>query len=119
MYEHILILNSNSYQETPEGGEITCYNIVCCETRLDISASILSPELSLPSTPGCLVTRSQAALHLLGVLDTLTAAQDKKLTVRVPGEDADVHDGKVFIWDDFSTVNRFESKKTFLLHVAY
>lgn len=106
----VLILNLNSYQETQEDGEITCYNIVCCETRLDISASILSPELSLPSTPGCSVTRSQAALHLLGVLDTLTAAQDKKLTVRVAGEDADMHSGKVFIWDDFSTVNRFESK---------
>lgn len=98
-----------SYHEGREGAEITCYNVVCCETRLNMATSVLSPELSLPSTPGCWVTRSQAALHLLGVLDTLTTAQDKRLTVRAQGEEVEVHDGKVFVWEDFSSVTRFES----------
>uniref|UniRef100_A0A1B6EGK8 PHR domain-containing protein n=1 Tax=Clastoptera arizonana TaxID=38151 RepID=A0A1B6EGK8_9HEMI len=98
-----------SCHEDIDGAEITCYNIVCCETRMQIKSSILSPELSLPSVPGCLVTRSQAALHLLGVLDTLTAAQDKRLVVKPQGEEAEVVDGKVFVWEDYSSVTRFES----------
>lgn len=60
------------------------------------------------------MTRGQAALHLLGVLDTLTQAQQKNLTVRPPGDNLDTPD-KVYIWDDFSVVNRFESMNLFLV----
>ncbi|XP_054276655.1 E3 ubiquitin-protein ligase MYCBP2-like [Macrosteles quadrilineatus] len=97
-----------SYSETGDSPEVVCHHVVCCETRLEVAACILSPQLSLPWTPGCLVTRTQAALHLLGVLDTLTAAQERRLTLCPQGDTADPQD-KVFIWDDFSTVNRFES----------
>lgn len=88
---------------------MSCYHVVCCEARLEVAACILSPQLSLPWTPACLVTRSQAALHILGVLDTLTQAQEKRLTVRTQSDSQEPL-YKVSSWDDFTVVNRFESK---------
>ncbi|XP_046683725.1 E3 ubiquitin-protein ligase MYCBP2 isoform X4 [Homalodisca vitripennis] len=96
------------YSDSGDSPEINSYNVVCCENRLEVEECILRPQLSLPWTPGCQVTRYQAALHLLGVLDTLTQAQEKRLTVRAHTDQTETQD-KVFIWDDFCTVNRFES----------
>ena len=91
---------------------MTCYNVVACETRATASLppSILSPELALPVVATCFVTRSQAALHLLSCLDTLTQAQDQRFTVREDSEDRQAGCGKVYSREDFSAVTRFESK---------
>ncbi|KAJ9574765.1 hypothetical protein L9F63_008079, partial [Diploptera punctata] len=94
----------------PGTHDMTCYNVVGCETRATASLppSILSPELALPVVASCFVTRSQAALHLLSCLDTLTQAQDQRFTVREDSEDRQAGCGKVYSREDFSAVTRFE-----------
>jgi E3 ubiquitin-protein ligase MYCBP2 len=89
-----------------------CYNVVACESRATefLPPSILSPELALPVVTSCFVTRSQAALHLLSCLDTLTQAQDQRFTIREESEDRLAGCGKVYSREDFSAVTRFESK---------
>lgn len=96
----------------PGTHDMTCYNVVACESRASVllRPSILSPELSLPVVPSCFVTRSQAALHLLSCLDTLTQAQDHRFTVREDSEDRQAGCGKVYSREDFSAVTRFESE---------
>lgn len=95
----------------PVNNEISLYNIISTEARTisGLEASILSPGLALPVVPTCFVTRSQAAMHLLACLDTLTQAQDENLTIVEENEcDQSTH-GKVYSREDFSTVSRFES----------
>ncbi|XP_012285925.1 E3 ubiquitin-protein ligase MYCBP2 [Orussus abietinus] len=94
----------------PSNNEISCYNIISTEARTipGLEASILSPGLALPMVPFCFVTRSQAAMHLLGCLDTLTQAQEEQLTIVEQNECSQSPQGKVYSREDFSTVSRFE-----------
>lgn len=96
----------------PANNETNCYNVISTEARsiAGLETSILSPELALPIVANCFVTRSQAALHLLGCLDTLTQAQDEKLVVAEEHECAQTSQGKVYSREDFVTVSRFESR---------
>ncbi|XP_063236464.1 E3 ubiquitin-protein ligase MYCBP2 isoform X2 [Bacillus rossius redtenbacheri] len=91
--------------------EMACYNPVASEAQTSdsLQLSVLSPELALPVAPGCFVTRSQAALHLLCCLDTLTQAQEQRLVVREEGSARRAGCGKVYSREDFSAVTRFES----------
>ncbi|XP_066580931.1 E3 ubiquitin-protein ligase MYCBP2 [Prorops nasuta] len=95
----------------PTNNEISFYNIVCTEVRAipGLDTSILSADLALPIIPNCFVTRSQAAMHLLGCLDTLTQAQDENLSVTEENECNHSSSGKVYTREDFVTVSRFES----------
>ncbi|KAK4831860.1 hypothetical protein QYF61_019688 [Mycteria americana] len=70
--------------------------------------SILSPELALPTGSKALTTRSHAALHILGCLDTLAAMQDLKMGVANTEEETQAV-MKVYSKEDYSVVNRFES----------
>ena len=70
--------------------------------------SILSPDLALPVTSGCLVSRSQAALNLLSCLDTITGSPATALT-RCEEENRGTGSLKALSKEDFSIVNRFES----------
>ncbi|KAG7189524.1 hypothetical protein KM043_017215 [Ampulex compressa] len=87
--------------------EISLYNIISADTRTipGLEVSILSPGLALPVVPNCFITRSQAAMHLLACLDTLTQAQNENLTI--------VEEVKckqsTRTNEDFVTVSRFDS----------
>lgn len=73
-------------------------------------SSILSPELALPVSSSCHITRLQAAIHLLCCLDTLTAAHDLQLnSVKEEVEDRQLVTEKQYSREDFQTVNRFDS----------
>ncbi|XP_046604041.1 E3 ubiquitin-protein ligase MYCBP2 isoform X2 [Neodiprion virginianus] len=95
----------------PANNEINCYNVISTEARsiAGLDTSILSPALALPVVSNCFVTRSQAAMHLLGCLDSLTQAQDEKLVVVEEHECTQTSQGKVYSREDFVTVSRFES----------
>ncbi|CAK9797457.1 E3 ubiquitin-protein ligase MYCBP2 [Anthophora quadrimaculata] len=95
----------------PMSSEISLYNIISTEARTipGLEVSILSPGLALPVVSNCFVTRSQAAMHLLGCLDTLTQAQDENLCIVEENECNQSTNGKVYSREDFVTVNRFES----------
>ncbi|XP_076245488.1 MYC binding protein highwire [Calliopsis andreniformis] len=95
----------------PSNSEISLYNIILTEARTipGLEVSILSPGLALPVVSNCFVTRSQAAMHLLGCLDTLTQAQDENLSIIEENECNQATHGKVYSREDFLTVNRFES----------
>lgn len=71
---------------------------------------MFDPDLVLPVTHGCLVKRSQAALHLLGAIDTLAQAQYFKLEVGPEVLEKPSGPVKAYTLQDFSAVNRFESK---------
>lgn len=105
----VLLLLICSYH--PGSHEISCYNVVAAETAATgLPSSVLSHELALPVVPSCFVTRSQAALHLLGCLDTLTQAQDRNMVVREDTDERQPGCGKVYSREDFSAVTRFESE---------
>lgn len=95
-----------------ETNTISCLNVIASEARcLEIlSHSMFDSDLALPVSAGCLIKRSQAALHLLGALDTLAQAQYYKM--EVGPEILEKHPGpaKAYTLQDFSAVNRFESK---------
>lgn len=95
----------------PTNNEISYYNVISTEARTmqNLEVSILSPGLALPIVPSCYVTRSQAAMHLLACLDTLTQAQDEKLTIVEGSENNQSTHGKVYSREDFATVSRFEN----------
>lgn len=97
--------------------EISSYNVISSEARSipGLESSVLCPELALPTISTCLVTRSQAAMHLLACLDTLTQAQDEKLTIVEENECSQAVHGKVYSREDFATASRFESEYIFLL----
>ncbi|XP_069614194.1 E3 ubiquitin-protein ligase MYCBP2 isoform X15 [Ranitomeya imitator] len=94
--------------------ELWCYNAVIADSRLpsapdmQLRCSILSPELALPTGQKAVTTRSHAALHLLGCLDTLAAMQDLKMGVSSTEEETQSV-MKVYSKEDYSVVNRFES----------
>ncbi|KAL4690764.1 hypothetical protein H8959_013725, partial [Pygathrix nigripes] len=98
----------------PNTRELWCYNAVVADARLPSAAdmqsrcSILSPELALPTGSRALTTRSHAALHILGCLDTLAAMQDLKMGVASTEEETQAV-MKVYSKEDYSVVNRFES----------
>ena len=96
----------------PTNSETCSYNIISTEARTipGLEVSILSPGLALPIIPTYFVTRSQAAIHLLACLDTLTQAQDEKLTIVEESESNQSAHGKVYSREDFVTVGRFESE---------
>lgn len=95
----------------PINNEISLYNIISTEARTipGLEESILNPGLALPVVSNCFVTRSQAAMHLLGCLDTLTQAQDENLSIVEEDECNQSPYGKS-CREDFVTVNRFESE---------
>ncbi|XP_050301011.1 E3 ubiquitin-protein ligase MYCBP2 isoform X2 [Anthonomus grandis grandis] len=71
---------------------------------------ILSPELALPVSTNCQVTRFQAALNLICCLDTLTIAHDLQITaVKEEVDERQMVTGKQYSKEDFQAVNRFES----------
>ncbi|XP_043928839.1 E3 ubiquitin-protein ligase MYCBP2 [Protopterus annectens] len=94
--------------------ELWCYNAVIADARLPLTSdmqsrcSILSPELALPIGPKASTTRSHAALHILGCLDTLAAMQELKMGVTSTEEETQAVT-KVYSKEDYSVVNRFES----------
>ncbi|XP_068012672.1 E3 ubiquitin-protein ligase MYCBP2 isoform X13 [Melanerpes formicivorus] len=94
--------------------ELWSYNAVVADSRLPSApdmqsrCSILSPELALPTGSKALTTRSHAALHILGCLDTLAAMQDLKMGVANTEEETQAV-MKVYSKEDYSVVNRFES----------
>ncbi|KAM8976197.1 E3 ubiquitin-protein ligase MYCBP2 isoform 3-T3 [Pelodytes ibericus] len=94
--------------------ELWCYNAVIADSRLpsapdmQLRCSILSPELALPTGQKAVTTRSHAALHILGCLDTLAAMQDLKMGVSSTEEETQSV-MKVYSKEDYSVVNRFES----------
>ncbi|MXQ93585.1 hypothetical protein E5288_WYG018908 [Bos mutus] len=98
----------------PSTRELWCYNAVVADARLPSAAdmqsrcSILSPELALPTGSRALTTRSHAALHILGCLDTLATMQDLKMGVASTEEETQAV-MKVYSKEDYSVVNRFES----------
>nr|CAH7734761.1 unnamed protein product [Callosobruchus chinensis] len=121
----------------PKYNEFSCYNVIAselqtknvikttdnrllCDVKVVYDAkgtnkfsqlySILSPELALPVTTNCHVTRFQAAINLLSCLDILTIAQDLQLvTVNENVDDRQLISGKQYSKEDFQAVNRFES----------
>ncbi|XP_066092496.1 E3 ubiquitin-protein ligase MYCBP2 isoform X10 [Saccopteryx bilineata] len=98
----------------PNTRELWCYNAVVADARLPSATdmqsrcSILSPELALPTGSRALTTRSHAALHILGCLDTLATMQDLKMGVASTEEETQAV-MKVYSKEDYSVVNRFES----------
>ncbi|XP_061851782.1 E3 ubiquitin-protein ligase MYCBP2 isoform X13 [Colius striatus] len=98
----------------PSARELWSYNAVVADSRLPSApdmqsrCSILSPELALPTGSKALTTRSHAALHILGCLDTLAAMQDLKMGVANTEEETQAV-MKVYSKEDYSVVNRFES----------
>uniref|UniRef100_A0A8C6XH78 RCR-type E3 ubiquitin transferase n=1 Tax=Naja naja TaxID=35670 RepID=A0A8C6XH78_NAJNA len=98
----------------PNARELWSYNSVVADSRLPTApdtqsrCSILSPELALPTGSKALTTRSHAALHMLGCLDTLAAMQDLKMGVMNTEEESHAV-MKVYSKEDYSIVNRFES----------
>lgn len=95
----------------PLTNEISPHNVITTEARSipNLNASILSPGLALPVVTTCFVTRTQAAMHLLGCLDTLTQAQDERLVVVEENESTQSTNDKIYSREDFVTVNRFEN----------
>lgn len=70
--------------------------------------TILSPELALPTVPGCLVSRNQASLNLLSCLDTLN--QLPEINLSLMDEDLSKAQGsKSYSKEDFLVANRFDS----------
>lgn len=95
-----------------ETNEISSYNIISADSKVisSLEMSILNPGLALPIVPNCFVTRSQAAIHLLSCLDTLTQTQDDKLTIMEESDNNQSTHNKIYNREDFVTVSRFESK---------
>ncbi|XP_074101339.1 MYC binding protein highwire isoform X2 [Cotesia typhae] len=104
LYNVIWTFNSSTYELSP-------HNIITTESRNipTLNATILSPGLALPVVSTCFVTRTQAAMHLLSCLDTLTQAQDERLTVVEENETSQSNHDKIYSREDFVTVNRFEN----------
>ena len=91
-----------------ETGTVQCHNPTTNDIELEGKQCIMSPDLALPVTPGCLVSRSQAALNLLSCLDTITSSPTGNLT-HTEEESSRAGSSKAFSKEDFSIVNRFDS----------
>lgn len=80
------------------------------KNRKNLLSAILSPELALPITTNCLVTRFQAAINLLCCIDILTVAHDSQLMLlNEVSEERQLISGKNYSREDFMAVNRFEN----------
>lgn len=103
----------------PGNSEISLYNVISTEVRKLSGAetSILSPGLALPMVSTCFVPRAQAAMHLLGCLDTLTQAQNENFAIVEENECNQSIHGKVFSSENFSRVNRFKSEYIFFFYI--
>ena len=75
--------------------------------------TILSPELALPLTSGCLVSHGQASLNLLSCLDTLCQLPDANLTAN-EDETTKAVAQKSHSKEDYSVVNRSVSRSVLL-----
>lgn len=73
-------------------------------------AAILQPELTIPITANCHITRLQAAVNLLCCMDTLNMAHDLEATA-IKEEMDDKHHitEKHYCKEDFQVLNRFGS----------
>lgn len=107
LYNVIWSLNSVNNQ-------ICAYNVICSEARnlAGLEPWLLSPALAIPVVSTCFVTRSQAAMYLLASLDTLTQADDHKLTIVQDNDCNQSVQGKIYSREDFSIVTRFESESS-------
>ena len=78
------------------------------ENEIMESATIFSPELALPTTSGCLVSRNQASLNLLSCLDALTQMPEVNLS-SLEEDPTKAGLNKTYTKEDFNVVNRFDS----------
>ena len=91
-----------------ETGTVQCHNPTTTDIELEGKQNIMSPDLALPVTTGCLVSRSQAALNLLSCLDTITSSPLSSLA-HADEDTGRVGSSKAYSKEDFSIVNRFDS----------
>ncbi|XP_048243746.1 E3 ubiquitin-protein ligase MYCBP2-like isoform X7 [Haliotis rufescens] len=97
----------------PKTQEVNCYNVLVTESH-DLQSvdpgycDLFSPELAVPTRMGCHATRSHAALHMLGSLDTLTTAHLLNMTVIEEAREKQ-STSKIYTREDYSIINRFES----------
>ena len=82
-----------------ETGTVQCHNPTTNDIELEGKQRITSPDLALPVTPGCLVSRC---------LDTITSSPTGNLT-HTEEESSRAGSSKAFSKEDFSIVNRFDS----------
>lgn len=104
-------VNSNNQAvRSADNRVLSDVKIIQDKSLIDKQASlnmILSPELALPVTTNCHVTRFQAALNLLCCLDTLTIAHDLQITaVKEEVDERQMVTGKQYSKEDFQAVNR-------------
>ena len=88
-------------------GTVQCHNPTTHDMELEGKQNIMTPDLALPVTPGCLVSRSQAALNLLSCLDTITSSP--ATLTHCEEENTRLGTAKSYSKEDFSIVNRFDS----------
>ena len=72
-------------------------------------ADIFRPALALPVVSSTKVTQTQAALHLLCCLDSLTRCQQIPTKETTSQDSQKTLVNRCFTKEDFSVVNRFES----------
>ena len=89
-------------------GTVQCHNPTSTDIELEGQKNILAPDLALPVSSGCLVSRSQAALNLLSCLDTITSSPATNLA-HADEDSARLGGAKAYSKEDFSIVNRFDS----------
>ena len=90
-----------------ETGTVQCHNPTTHDIELEGKQNIMTPDLALPVTPSCLVSRSQAALNLLSCLDTITSSPGN--LTHCDEENTRLGTSKSYSKEDFSIVNRFDS----------
>ncbi|XP_041356631.1 E3 ubiquitin-protein ligase MYCBP2-like isoform X3 [Gigantopelta aegis] len=97
----------------PVTHKVNCYNVLSTEAR-DLKAvnpsycNHFSPEIAVPIRQGAVASRSHCALHMLSCLDTLTVCQQLNMTV-VEETKEKQSSSKIYIKEDYSVVNRFDS----------
>lgn len=89
--------NSSSPSSVPSG--------IPTIPNVSLPSTIISPELSLPMSSGCLVSRNQASLNLLSCLDTLNQIPEVNLTV-IEEDSNKAANQKNYTKEDFCVVNR-------------
>lgn len=72
-------------------------------------ADIFRPALTLPMVSSMKITQTQAALHLLCCLDTLTRCQQVPVKEVASQDSQKTLVNRCYTKEDFSVVNRFES----------
>ena len=90
-------------------GTVQCHNPTTNDIELEGKQNIMTADLALPVSPGCLVSRSQAALNLLSCLDTITSVSPLNSLSHSDEDSARLGSSKAYSKEDFSIVNRFDS----------